>query len=107
MLGAGKSELRFACATSRNLGTANLVEHQEFVAAFLDFPVLLFCVSAKNDVLKTFYEFTACFPSSFSLYRQHPRAGNTKEPHSALLTGQQPLRKMSSLVGWNQPVARA
>jgi hypothetical protein len=81
------------------LASTDLVEYREFVAAFLDSPVLLFRVSAKNDVLKTFYQFTACFTSSYSLYRRHLQKGNAKEPHSLHLTGENPLRKMSSLVG--------
>jgi hypothetical protein len=32
-----------------------LVEHLELVAAFLGFPVPLFCVNARNDVLETFH----------------------------------------------------
>src|ERR1700716_271821 len=100
MLGSREIGVYGSLAAHREvLAPSNLVEHREFVAAFLESPVPLFCVSAENDVLKTFYRFTAYFTSSFSLYRQHLRKGNTKEPQSARLTGQQPLRKMSSLVG--------
>jgi hypothetical protein len=96
----GKSEFTVRLRRHREvLASTNLVEYREFVAAFLDSPVLLFRVSAKNDVLKTFYQFTACFTSSYSLYRQHLQKGNAKEPHSLHLTGEKPLRKMSSLVG--------
>ena len=78
MLGTGQSELRFTGAASRSLGTHEFGGALRIRGGFPRLPVPLFWVNARNDLLKTLYQFTAYFISSYSSFRRHLRKGNNK-----------------------------